>query len=119
QVDLALTVGVPAVPLQLVAGAQRTGLHEPPVGLPDQVVAGEVERVAGAGVQPDDVADPVRLGRDDLGDAGGVVDLGPDRVPVDQFADRDQAGRGAHRGVVDQAGADLLRGWRTDVEPDR
>src|SRR5690606_34184212 len=119
QVDLPLAVGVTAVPLQPVAGPQRTGRHEAPAGRPDQVVVGEVERVAGPGVQADDLPDPVRLGRDDLGDAGGVVDLGPDRVAFDQFADGDQACRGAYQGVVDQASADLLRGGGTDVEPDR
>src|SRR5215468_2073060 len=78
----------------------------------------DVEGVARAGVQPEDVLNPVRLGGDDSGHTGGVVDLSTDRVFLDERADRDQPGRRADERIVGLARRDLLGGVRPDVEPD-
>ena len=71
------------------------------------------------GVQPDDLADAIGLGRDNLGEAVGVEDLGANRVVVDQLADGNQAGRSRDQSVVDHARRHLLRRACSHVEPHR
>jgi hypothetical protein len=89
------------------------------VAHPDEVICSDVEGVTGFGVQPQDVLHPVGFGRDDLGNAVGVVDLGSDSILVHQLADGDEPAGGADQCVVWLARADLLRGGGADVEPDR
>ncbi len=86
---------------------------------PDEVIRSDVQGVTGRGVQPQHLLDAVGLGRDDPRRAVGIVDLGPDRIVLDELADRNQSGRGTDQGVVWLAGGDLLRRGCPDVEPDR
>src|ERR1035441_9244088 len=88
------------------------------VAHPDEVICSDVEGVTGLGVQPQDVLHSVGLGRDDLGNAVGVVDLGSDSILVHQLADGDEPGGGADQCVVWLARRDLLWGGSADVEPD-
>ena len=107
----------------MIADAEEPGhgeLADDKVGrAPDQVVGGHVERLAVEGVHPEHVLDPVGLDRDDPGRAVGVVNLGANRVALDQASDRHRTLRGADQRVVRLAGRHLLRRRGPDVEPDR